>query len=454
MSTDARTQRDDVNLPVYEMPHDCVLPESERPADDLRGKMVRPERLVGLDVARAVALIGMVAVHTMSAETDDGSLSVSWLLASGKASALFAVLAGIGLAFMSGRTVPPRGDRWVRAIMRQVIRAVAMFVIGLLLADVSPWDDVAIILPYLALMFAIGSLFAPLGARALIALGLVWALVSPVLSFLLRSDVPQAAGHNVTFGSFLSAPVSELGYLLLFGTFPALTWMTYILVGMGVGRLRLGFRRTAAVLLGLGAVITVIARTATWILVQFVGVRSLIAEDVQGLMPLDTYADYLVFGGDGSVPTNSWWWLGINASHTGTPLDLLETTGIALLVIGACLGLAHVTGSAMSLLAVPGSMTLTLYSLHVVLVQLLGDLSEVLHFGLQLVLLTTFAMVWHKWFARGPLEELLNLLTRAILRRPKNASTPSGSSAAAASDASPGSARGGTEAQYTSESHG
>lgn len=400
-----------------DIPHQCELPGQSVTAA-LPGASApggRRPRLIGLDVARAIALIGMVAVHTISSSDANGDLTTAWLLGSGKASALFAVLGGVGLAIMTGRTEPARGRRWARGIARQVLRAVVIFLIGVLLAEVVPWEDVAIILPQLALMFAIGSLFAPLGARALIVLGLLWAVVAPFLSHALRMGITEPPGHNVTLGSLFAAPGSELVYLLLTSSFPVIVWMAYILVGMGAGRLHLSYRRTAAALLGIGAVVTILSWAATWALVNVVGVRSYIASDVEGLMDLDSFTELQVFGGSGTVPTNSWWWLGINAPHTGTPLDLLWTTGIALMVIAACLGLAHVTSSRMTLLAVPGTMTLTLYSLHLLLVMVLGDLPEIGHFLLQIVLLFGFALLWHRFFARGPLEGALAWLTTKVL---------------------------------------
>ena len=67
----------------------------------------RPGRLVGLDVARCLALLGMVATHVLDARTPDGELATAQWLAGGRASALFAVLAGVSLALMT-RDAPGR----------------------------------------------------------------------------------------------------------------------------------------------------------------------------------------------------------------------------------------------------------------------------------------------------------------------------------------------------------
>ncbi|MGH3332175.1 MAG: heparan-alpha-glucosaminide N-acetyltransferase domain-containing protein, partial [Nocardioidaceae bacterium] len=70
--------------------------------------LVPPGRVIGLDVARALALVGMMATHIL-APIEGNHLTVIQQVAGGRASALFAVLAGVSLALMSGRTVPPSG---------------------------------------------------------------------------------------------------------------------------------------------------------------------------------------------------------------------------------------------------------------------------------------------------------------------------------------------------------
>ena len=75
----------------------------------------RVDRLVGVDVARCLALLGMVATHVLAERDPDGSLTTAQWLAGGRASALFAVLAGVSLALMTGRSTPVRGPERVAA---------------------------------------------------------------------------------------------------------------------------------------------------------------------------------------------------------------------------------------------------------------------------------------------------------------------------------------------------
>jgi len=65
-------------------------------------------RLVGVDVARCLALLGMMATHVLAETDPDGSISASQWLAGGRASSLFALLAGVSLALMTGGREPVR----------------------------------------------------------------------------------------------------------------------------------------------------------------------------------------------------------------------------------------------------------------------------------------------------------------------------------------------------------
>ena len=74
----------------------------------------------------------------------------------------------------------------------------------------------------------------------------------------------------------------------------------------------------------------------------------------------------------GNTPTGGpWQWLLVVAPHSSTPFDLAQTIGSSLLVIGGCLLLVGAArcqrGPAIAIVFGAGTMTLTLYSLHVVM---------------------------------------------------------------------------------------
>src|SRR5215213_7671585 len=136
--------------------------------------VVPPGRVVGIDVARCVALLGMIATHVLPS-ADENGVTVAQQVAGGRASALFAVLAGVSLALMSGGTTPVHGDERRAVSAGLAVRAGLIAVLGLFLGSLPV--TILVILPYYAVLFLLGLPFLGLRAPALAALGVAWLLV-------------------------------------------------------------------------------------------------------------------------------------------------------------------------------------------------------------------------------------------------------------------------------------
>lgn len=390
------------------IPHDCEV-EDVAPASTDAGAGRR--RLAGIDAARGLALLGMVAVHVVNAGQDE--VSLPWRLSSGSSSALFALLGGIGLAFMSGRTRIPSGKEWWRSTRRLTVRGLAILVIGLLLGEVIPVDKAGVILPYLGLLFVLSVFFLRLRSRTLFLLAGAWAVGGPVLSNLLRAGAEEPFAVNLTVGDVVAAPAGSLEYILVSGLYPVLTWFPYLLAGLGLGRLDLSARRHVLGITLAGAALWLGATAASWWALQAGGLERL-AADESGRLRLEELTGLLVWGGNGTAPATSWWWFASAAPHTGLPLDLARTTGVALLVLGVSMATASVADRLVRPLAVPGSMTLTLYTLHLLLLLpvLIEGLPDGLGYVAHVAVLVAFAFLWHRFFSRGPLEALVWWLAR------------------------------------------
>ncbi len=343
------------------------------------GAVRRPDRLLGVDAARGLALLGMMGTHLVATTAPDGGISWSHVVFSGRASALFAVLAGVGLALATGRTEPPRG-RALRAASAGVLaRAAVVFVVGLLVGVVA--GNIYVILAYYGLLFAVASVFVGLRARWLAVLGGVWLLASPVAGHLLRPLVGGVPTFDVPTPASLLHPLELLSGLALTGVYPVLEWTGYLLVGMAVGRCHLERARTAAVVLGTGVVMAVAAPLASAAALRASGGLLELVATLPPSWPVDAAGlpralQTFFFG---STPSTSWAWLTVAAPHSATPFDLVGTTGTALAALGALLLIARVGPRVRlaapqprplgALLLVPlagaGAMTLTLYSLHV-----------------------------------------------------------------------------------------
>ena len=72
-------------------------------------------------MARCLALLGMVATHVLDSHQADGDLALAQAVAGGRASALFAVLAGVTLALMTGGREPVRGRERLADLLRSAL---------------------------------------------------------------------------------------------------------------------------------------------------------------------------------------------------------------------------------------------------------------------------------------------------------------------------------------------
>jgi uncharacterized membrane protein len=366
-----------------------------------------PRRVVGVDVARALALLGMMATHMLPGRI---GFDVPWpqQLACGRASALFAVLAGVSVALVSGRERPVRGRQRDAAGMRLAVRALLIGVVGLGLGTLD--SGIAVILTYYAVLFVIGLPFLGLGAGRLAALAAGWVLAAPVASQLLRPHLPERGFGSPVPGD-LGHPWQLATELTFTGYYPTFVWLAYLLAGMAIGRCRLSSARTACGLLISGVALAVAATFVSHWLTSRAGVHSALARtypDAAAADPRELDA-LLTHGLRGTTPTGSWWWLSTVAPHSGTPPDLAQTVGTAMAVIGACLLATRAQRGLWATTFGAGAMTLTLYSLHVGLMARghWPHLQPPGHYGEQVLLVlatgATFALVP----LRGPLESLV-----------------------------------------------
>ena len=327
-------------------------------------EIVAPGRIVGLDMARCLALLGMVATHALVAFNADG-VAVVQQIAGGRASALFAVLAGVSLALMSGGR-EPLPDPARRAVgVGLAVRALIVAGIGLALGLVE--SGIAVILTYYGLLFLLGIPFLRMRARSLFLLAAGWLVVVPVLSHLLRPQLPAPSLSSPQVES-LAFPWQLVTELTFTGFYPVVPWLAYLFVGMAVGRLDLTTTPATALRL---LVPGLLLAAASWFLSSALtgldGVQRALVTTYDGPRDIGSLSDNLTFGLAGTTPTGSWWWLVVRAPHSGTSFDLAHTIGCAMVVIALCLLVSRVAPAVIAVVFGAGAMTLTLYTVHVIL---------------------------------------------------------------------------------------
>lgn len=345
------------------------------------------DRVSGLDLARAAALIGMFAAHVADSGTRAGDYEGwRWLwIADGRPSALFAILAGVTISLMVARD--PHGARHTAA--RIAVRGALLMGAGYALTTLGTPIDV--ILTNLGLMFVVvlptltwsTRTLAITGAAVMVVGALVW---------------PEIAG------TWDGVPVVEK---FASANYPAVAWTGYVLAGMALGRLdlrQLDLRRASAAptLLAGGAVAALLAYGA--------------GAACGGALPWE-----VAWATSAQGPR----WAS-TGPHTNTVFEMAGNTGVACMVIGACLLIARGRVRRVLLPALAfGSMSLTMYTAHLVVITVVGDQivwqpSNVAFVAMTLALMAA-ATVWRATVGVGPLERGMtwasSQVARLVLRR-------------------------------------
>jgi uncharacterized protein len=339
----------------------------------LRPYTMDGRRIVGIDVARGLAVLGMFGAHigvTTPWEWTDPS---TWLdVVNGRSSILFATLAGVSIAILSGRDHPVEGADLRAARIRILVRAGVIFVLGAVLELLG--TNVAVILPYYALLFLVALPVLRVRSSLLFALAAVTAIVAPVLVTLANAairgvGIPGASGFLID--------------LLITGYYPVLIWAAFLFAGLGVGRLDLQSMRVQLVLLVTGVGLAVLG---------------------YGLVPLLE-----------PVVQGPWAILVTSEPHSGSSFEVVGSTGFAIAIIGLCLLLTGPLRWVLFPVAAVGSMALTVYSLQVVAIAVLDPVIGSDETNWPWFWFTATALVastlWALTIGKGPLERFLTRIS-------------------------------------------
>jgi uncharacterized membrane protein YeiB len=334
-------------------------------SDVASGRSGTTHRIVGVDIARGLAILGMFVAHTLP------NPSNTELVVDGRSSILFATLAGVSLGILSGQDRPTaRGSR--SAIYRiVVVRALFIFLLGIVLASLG--SEIAIILDYYAIMFLLIApmLFLP---RFLLAVLLgIFAFGAPALASLAEQWGNESESiADVTRDYFLT------------GYYPALVWLPFLLAGLIAARSGLSRPSTQLGLIVGGGV------------AAFAGYEfARISPDVSA------------------------------KAHSGTTAEIFGSGGVALVVIGVLLlvtssapvPVARASTALLSPVAAAGSMALSVYTVQIlalaVVVRVRDNSGLIDYPGWPLLLWLiggslVLSWLWRRFLGKGPLERVLS----------------------------------------------
>ncbi|MER6545804.1 DUF418 domain-containing protein [Streptomyces sp. NPDC001250] len=370
-------------------------------------------RLIGVDLARGLAVFGMYAAHVGPDPSQGGVTGHLMELAHGRASALFAFLAGFSVMLITGRRTPKTGQAGRQAVAKVLIRALVLLALGTALT--MSGTPVEVILAFYGLYFLLVLPLYRLGARPLAVIAAVGALVLPQILYVVQYALPADGADGIW-----AWPTDADGIvsLLFTGSYPALTWIPFVIAGMAVARLDLAATAVRTRLAITGVSLAVLGYGGSWLALHLVpGALSRLSAGGWGEGGSAASAWWSDTWGypDGSTPAG----LLVASPHSETTLSILASTGVAIAVLAACLAAVDASPRfrrfAGPVIAV-GSMSLTAYVLHILGIRFLG-IEELpgspphVLVGFA-VAVTVFATLWSRFFRRGPLEWLLGRATK------------------------------------------
>ncbi|MFF3484543.1 DUF418 domain-containing protein [Streptomyces sp. NPDC002701] len=377
-----------------------------------------PGRLIGVDLARGLAVCGMYASHVGPDPTVGGPIGFLAELARGRSSALFALLAGFSLVLITGRPRPRTGRAGRQAAGRVVIRALILIAAGYALTALD--TDVEVILAFYGLIFLLVLPLYRLRARILALLAAATALLMPVLLYVIQRAVYGGDWAETVVAADPLARLTDtdgLLELLFTGSYPVLTWTPFVITGMAVARLDLTRGRTRTLLALTGGGLAVLGHGGSWLALRFVPrARATVAAAT-----------------DGDGASSAWWsdtvghltddtpgaWLLVGAPHSQTTFSVLGSTGVALLVVAACVTAAarmpRLVRAARPVAAV-GMVALSAYVAHILAIHRFGMADDtgpaLIELGVYIATAMLLATLWTRYFRRGPLEYVLHRATR------------------------------------------
>jgi uncharacterized membrane protein YeiB len=335
-----------VHTPIHVDPADIPVQE------------VTSARITGIDMARGIAMAGMVIVHFVAWWETDGALSSAAELVRGRAMPLFMLLGGVGVTLMTTRTHTPTRNLLIRAVM------------------------------LMALLLAIGLRMA----RSTVLAALVPAIVA------IGAVTYQVVGDPRVLTPFDSLFTSTEGIqsLVIDGFYPLFPVGAFFIAGMWLGRIDLSSDRVAAILFSAGTIIGI----GVW-----VGANRIVS-----LFNVQTS-----FGGRAGDGAFHWGRLLDGEGHSAMPAWTISALGTSAGVLGLSLLISRRASTLTAPLVAVGSLSLTFYVFQSWVTNLVPETAQTsaarewAHAIAVFVVFTAFALLWKTRFRSGPLERLLRL---------------------------------------------
>lgn len=349
------------------------------------------QRVMGLDLARALAIFGMVIVNfkiAMNAETGNSLLMCFAGLFEGRASALFVILAGVGVTFITNKA-RVSSDRSLVLKNRFLVVKRGVLLIAIGLAYTPIWQ--ADILHFYGFYFLIAAAIFTVNDKVLLFMSALVMMAFPVLMLVFDYD-QNWNWVTLAYENFWSFD-GMIRHIVFNGFHPVFPWAAFLLFGMWLGRQDLS-QALMRKRLFVGSLITLLVTESGFYLI-----RTAIGDgSALGL----TSEEVRILFSTSIIPP--------------LPQYIISSGSSAVIVLVICLYLSerYYESNIIRRFSQAGRMSLTLYVAHVVigmgLLESLGMLeNQTINFSLFsamifCVLGVVFSVTWIRFFKTGPLE--------------------------------------------------
>jgi len=348
------------------------------------------ERIIGIDVARALAIFGMIIVNFKIAFGSHGGKVLKSLLSifDGKAASTFVVLAGIGIGFMTRKALSQNDSKLIKSIRTKIFkRSIFLLTIGLLYMPIWPAD----ILHYYGVYMMLVLLCLRLPRKWLLIIATFFILIYPLLMMIWNYE----AGWDfstLTYSGFWT--VSGFFRNLFYNGFhPVIPWSAFMLVGYWFSKFDLNDNTFLKKAIKISSALFIFTLLVSKSLIYFLSIDdySIRSELVQIL-------------GTSPMPP--------------LPIYMISGSCVAILIISSLILISkkYSTNKIILALKSTGQLAFTFYVAHVIIGMVivdiiapnsLGTYSTMFSFAyacLFFLMCVVFAMIWTKNHKMGPLE--------------------------------------------------
>lgn len=355
------------------------------------------KRIIGIDVARALAVIGMIIVNF---KVVFGANGLPWVKSfasvfDGKAAATFVVLAGVGLALMTNSAIKNKDTVKLKIVQNRILKkALFLFIIGVSYMVIWPAD----ILHFYGVYMGIALLLLSSSQKKIIITAISIIIAFPIL--LTFWDFETGWNFETLEYQGFWTLNGFMRNLFFNGFHPVIPWSSFLLFGYWFGKQDLHNHKFIKKICWTSALVFIFIQALSAVSVSFLseGNEKFVKEftEILGTNPMPPL-----------------------------PIYMFNGVAIAFAIISACILIAKKFEDNIIIDALnkTGQLALTFYVAHVIIgmgiVEVIApskmgnytvEFSVIYALGFSL-LCVLFAVVWRKHKKQGPLEWLMRKVT-------------------------------------------